>query len=320
MRKDGVSEPEEGKSRMRKTQISAMMAVLALLVVACGDDGPSGTPSPDPTATGPTTVSIDECQTPQGEQSPAEPKGVDFNMQLKEAGTLHIGSDNDFPPFEEIKPGEDKPVGFDVDLYQEIAKRLSLEAVSTTTGFDGLFTQSIPGNEFDLGVSAITIKEERKQTVDFTVPYFEADLSLVVNTEVTPEIKDIEDLAGATIGAQQGTTGEDCANFLVSKGLAAEVKSFDSASPMFQDLSTGGIAAVVNDRPASEGFVDKDPALAVVQVIETREQYGMAISKDKPDLRVAVNEALTEMMTDGTYATIYEKWFGTAPPFELPIR
>ncbi|HEX9711693.1 MAG TPA: transporter substrate-binding domain-containing protein [Actinomycetota bacterium] len=306
---------------MRITRVSAVMAVLTLLAVACAEDGTTGDGSPSPTAQ-PTipSVSIDQCQTPQGAQPPADPKGVDFNAQLNDPGILHIGSDNDFPPFEETKPGEDEPVGFAVDLYTEIADRLGLEARSTTTSFDGLFTQSIPGNEFDLGVSSITIKEERKQTVDFTIAYFEADLSLAINSELTPDIKTIQDLDGLTIGAQQGTTGEECANFLVAQGLAAEVKSFDTSSLMFQDLSTGGIAAVVNDRPASQGFVDKDSALAVVQVIETREQYGMAISKDKPDLRVAVNEALTAMMEDGTYAQIYETWFETPPPFEVPIR
>jgi ABC-type amino acid transport substrate-binding protein len=147
-------------------------------------------------------------------------------------------------------------------------------------------------------VSAITISEERKARVDFTVPYFEADLSLVTNVELNPDLETIDDLEGLTLGAPQGTTGEDCANFLVSEGLAAEVKSFDTSTPMFQDPSTGGVDAVVNDRPASQGFVDKA----------------------KPDLRAAIDGALTEMMEDGTYAEIYEEWFGTEPPFELPIE
>lgn len=297
-------------------------AVLALFAAACGGDDTTpraGSPTPRAGDTGIPVVSIGECQTAQGTQAPAVKKDVPYQQQLKQAGKLLVGSDNDYPPFEEQKPGTRKPVGFDVDLYDEVAKRLGLTAVSTTTDFDALFTQSIPTGEFDIGVSAITIKEERKKTVDFTVPYFQADLSLAINFSLTPAIKTIDDLAGKTIGAQSETTGEDCAKFLVSQGKAKEVKSFGSTGPAFQDLAAGRIAAVVNDRPASEGFIEKNPSLKVVQVIRTQEQYGFAISKDKPDLREAINAKLLEIMQDGTYATIYEKWFKTKPPFAVPL-
>lgn len=302
------------------TRAPALLSLLVLVLVACGDDAqPGASPTPTDQEAIP-TVALGECQTSQGDVPPAEPTGENFNSQLRESGILHVGSDNDYPPFESIPAEGGEPQGFDVDLYAAVAERLQLEPRSTTTSFDALFTQSIPGGQFDIGVSAITITAERKQTVDFTIPYFEADLSLAVNVARTPEIATIEDLSGLTIGAQQGTTGETCANFLVEEGYAAEVKSFDTSTPMFQDLAAGRIAAVVNDRPASQGFIDQNPDLEVVQVIETREQYGFAISKEKPDLRVAINDALTEIMEDGTYAEIYEEWFDTPPPYEVPIR
>jgi ABC-type amino acid transport substrate-binding protein len=289
---------------------------LAMLLAACASSGGSGGNGDVDIP----TVQIGACVTEQGDQQPTAPKGVDWSTQLKEQGVLNVGSDNAYPPFEEIKPGADEPVGFDVDLYTEVAKRLDLEPKSTTTDFDGLFTQSVPDGTFDVGVSAITIKESRKQTVDFTIPYFVADLSLAINVEETPDIEGIDDLEGLTIGAQQGTTGEDCAKFLVEEGKAADVKSYGDASLAFQDLEAGRIAAIVNDRPASQGFIEKNAdVLKVAQVIETSEQYGFAISKDKPDLREKINEVLMQIMTDGTYAAIYQKWFGTLPPFEVPL-
>lgn len=294
------------------------VVALGLVTAACAEDtSPQATTSPSPSAL--PVVEIAQCQTAQGAQPYAEPKGVDYTTQLKKAGELSIGSDNAYPPFEEIKPGANEPEGFDVDLYKEVAKRLGLTAKSTTTDFDALFTQSIPNGTYDLGVSAITIKEERKQTVDFTIPYFVADLSLAVNVDKTPNVKTIDDLAGQTLGAQKGTTGEDCAKYLVTQGKAKDVRSYGGADAAFQDLVAGRVVAVVNDRPASQGFVEKNPSLKVVQVISTKEQYGFAISKNKPDLRVKINEALTAMMQDGTYATIYEKWFDTKPPFTLPL-
>lgn len=290
--------------------------VLAMLLAACSSTSGGGSGNGEDIP----TVQIGACVTDQGDQPPADPKGVDWATQLKEPGVLNVGSDNAYPPFEEIKPGADQPVGFDVDLYTEVAKRLELEPRSTTTDFDGLFTQSVPDGTFDIGVSAITIKESRKQTVDFTIPYFVADLSLAINAEETPDIEGIDDLAGLTIGAQQGTTGEDCAKFLVDEGKAADVKSYGDASLAFQDLEAGRIAAIVNDRPASQGFIEKNAeVLKVVQVIETSEQYGFAISKEKPDLREKINEVLRQIMTDGTYAAIYQEWFGTLPPFEVPL-
>jgi ABC-type amino acid transport substrate-binding protein len=294
--------------------------VLALAAVACGNEEPtvSGSPTASPSTEIP-TISIGACQTKQGAQPLASPKRADFKTQLKEPGVLNVGSDNDYPPFEEIKPGQKKPVGFDVDLYTEVARRLGLQAKSTTTNFDALFTQSLPSGKFDLGVSAITIKEERKQRVDFTVPYFVSDLSLAINVERTPEIRTIDDLSGKTIGAQKGTTGETCAQYLIDQGKAKALKTFADTGPAFQDLVVGRLAAVVNDRPASEGFIEKNSDLRVVQVIRTKEQYGMAISKEKPDLREAINQKLLEIMRDGTFARIYKKWLGTEPPFEVPL-
>lgn len=293
------------------------LLVLGLALAACAKSttGTTGSPSASPIP----SINIDKCQTDQGAQPVTPAKGVDYATQLKTQGELHIGSDNAYPPFEEIKPGATTPVGFDVDLYAEVAKRLGLTAKSTTTDFDALFTQSVPNGTFDLGVSAITIKESRKRTVDFTIPYFVADLSLAVNVAKTPAIKTIDDLSGLVLGAQKGTTGEDCAKVLVEQGKAKEVKSYADAALAFQDLGVGRVAAIVNDRPASQGFIEKNTDLKVVQVISTKEQYGFAISKEKPDLRVKINETLTAMMQDGTYATIYEKWFGTKPPFAVPL-
>ena len=298
--------------------IALLAAILTFATVACAKSKttttqPTESPTPIPVAT------IGQCVTNAGSQPPAAPKGVDFKTQLKEAAVLNVGSDNDFPPFESIPPGQKDPEGFDVDIYKEVAKRLGITAKSTTTSFDGLFTQSIPRGQFDVGVSAITIKEARKQTVDFTVPYFQANLSLAVNVEKTPNIKSIDDLAGQTIGVQTGTTGADCAKALVAQGKGKEVKEYDTAGPAFDDLVAGRIGAIVNDQPASEGFIEARTALKVVQILETNEKYGFAVAKTKPDLRVAINDALVKMMQDGTYATIYEKWFETKPPFTVPI-
>lgn len=302
----------------RNARITALVCVvLCFATIACAK---SKTTVTEPTPTPIPTATIGACVNQAGSQAPATPKGVDFKTQLKEQGVLNVGSDNDFPPFESIQPGKKDPEGFDVDVYKEVAKRLGVTAKSTTTSFDGLFTQSIPRGQFDVGVSAITIKESRKQTVDFTVPYFQANLSLAVNVQKTPNVKTIDDLAGLTIGVQTGTTGADCAKALVTQGKAKDVKEFDNTGPAFDDLVAGRIGAIVNDQPASEGFIEQNrPTVDVVQVLETNEKYGFAVAKDHPDLRKAISDALVAMMKDGTYAKIYKVWFKTEVPFTVPI-
>jgi ABC-type amino acid transport substrate-binding protein len=302
----------------RNARIAALLgALLCFATVACAK---SKTTTTEPTPTPIPTATIADCVTEAGSQAPATPKGVDFKTQLKEQGVLNVGSDNDFPPFESIQPGQKDPEGFDVDIYKEVAKRLGVTAKSTTTSFDGLFTQSIPRGQFDVGVSAITIKESRKKTVDFTVPYFQANLSLAVNVQKTPTVKTIDDLAGQTIGVQTGTTGADCAKALVTQGKAKDVKEYDNTGPAFDDLVAGRIGAIVNDQPASEGFIEQNrPTIDVVQVLETNEKYGFAVAKTKPDLRKAISDALVAMMNDGEYARIYKVWFKTDVPFTVPI-
>jgi ABC-type amino acid transport substrate-binding protein len=169
-------------------------------------------------------------------------------------------------------------------------------------------------------MSAFIADKNRARGADFTTPYFQADLSLIVNVKKTPEIKNIDDLIGKTIGAPKGTPSERCATFLVRLGIAEESKPYPDPQSALRDLNAGTIAAVVGDRPSLQALVEKTPTTRVVQVIETRAQYRIAVDKQKPDLRIAIDGALKAIMNDGTYAGVYEKWFGTEPPFAVPIR
>lgn len=292
------------------------ISVLALLLISVGcqpqqqEPGPAAPEEID-------TISIGECVTAPDENTPlTAAQNVDYNTQLKEAGKLTIGSDIAFPPFESVDPATNEPVGFDIDLGNEIATRLGLTAEFINTGFDALFTQSLPQGQFDIGISAITVKQERQASIDFTVPYFKADLSLAVAED--SDVETIEDLEGQLLGAQAGTTGEDCANVIKDRVGATDVRTFETAPQAFDDLSAGRIAGVVNDLPATRVILSQRSGIVIAQLIDTEEVYAIAIGKQKPDLRIAINGALTEMFDDGTYAEIYMKWFEVEPPFDLP--
>src|ERR671912_781128 len=226
---------------------------------------------------------------------------------------ITVASDIAYPPFEFEKNG--KPVGFDIDLMREIGKRAGFTPEFKNVTFDGI----IPGlgnNLYDAGASAFTITKAREKKVDFSDPYFNADQSLLVQSE--SPIKSVDDIGDGTVGVQLGTTGELKAKEFKQQGkITGEVRTFDTITEAFAALENGQIDAVVNDFPVSAYFAETSGgSLEVVQTIPTGEQYGIAFPQDS-DLLEPTNKALEEIKKDGTYAEIYEKWLGQKPE-EIP--
>ena len=224
-----------------------------------------------------------------------------------------VASDIAYPPFEFERDGE--PVGFDIDLMDEIGKRAGFTPEYQNVGFDGIIG-GLANNQYDAVISAMTITPERAERIDFSDPYFNADQSLLVPSD--SDIGAVEDIGDATVGVQIGTTGEIKANEFEEQGdITGEIRTFDTIEDAFAALNNGQIDAIINDLPVSQDEVNgSDGALEIVQVIPTGEQYGIAFPKDS-DLRQDVNKALQEIKDDGTYEEIYKKWIGRAPE-EIP--
>ena len=226
---------------------------------------------------------------------------------------ITVASDIAYPPFEFTKNGQ--PVGFDIDLMREIGKRAGYQVEFKNVTFDGI----IPGlgnNLYDAAISAMTITEERAQKVDFSEPYFNADQSLLVQSD--SPIESVDDIGDATVGVQIGTTGALKAQEFKQQGkISGEIRTFDTITDAFSALENGQVDAVINDLPVSLDKANQsDGALEIVQNIPTGEQYGIAFPKDS-ELVEPVNKALQEIKDDGTYAKIYEKWIGQKPA-EIP--
>lgn len=227
--------------------------------------------------------------------------------ELKD-GKLTLGSDTAFPPFE-YEEG-DKVVGFDVDLGTEIGKRMDVEVEFVPTAFDGIIP-ALNAKKFDGIMSAMTITDERKKEVDFSDPYIDSNQSLTVKKD--SGIKSVKDLSGKILGVQRGTTGELTAQKNQTTWGVTEIKSYDDTLLAFEDLKAGRIAGIINDFPVSAYLAKKTPELEVVEEIPTNEQYGIALRKESKDLKKKIDEALKEIKDDGTYDTIFEKWFGKKP-------
>lgn len=230
-----------------------------------------------------------------------------------EAGgeVLIVATEPAFPPFES-QAADGELEGFDIDLMNAIGEQAGVEIEFESLPFDGIIP-ALQAGTVDAAISGMTITEEREETVDFTDPYFKAGLAIAVQEE-TADVKSLSDLENRKIAVQIGTTGAETA----SEIPGAEISTFDSAPLALQELSNGNVDAVINDAPVTlyainTGNLDE---LTVAGELLTEEYYGIALPPDSPNLEV-INQALDEVIANGTYAEIYQKWFGTEPP-ELP--
>jgi len=231
------------------------------------------------------------------------------------ANTLVVGTAADFPPLEFIDENGNF-AGFDIELMNAIAEKIGYEVKWENADFAGLVA-SLQTGKYDAVISAMTITASRQEEVDFSRPYFRSDQAVVVQ-ESNVGILSREDLADKTIGVQLGTTGELLARELVSdKG---GVYTYESPDQAFLDLNTGRLGAVVNDLPVSSYFLLRNPnlPLKVAFTIETEEYYGIAVKKGNTELVEKINNALIQLKEEGKYAELYQKWFETEPPADIP--
>jgi ABC-type amino acid transport substrate-binding protein len=222
------------------------------------------------------------------------------------SGTLTVGSDIPYPPFEQGRPPDYD--GFDIELITEIAERLELDTQIKDTPFDTIFRDLAQG-KFDAVISGSTITDERERAVDFGDPYFLAEQSLLVQAD--SDVETIDDLAGETVGVQKGTTGEI---YVKENAPDATVRSYGELDDAYNALVAGQVEAVMFDLPGNQEAARTKDGLAIRESYDTGEQFGIAFSEDADALREAANEALAEMKDDGTFAELYEKWFRKAPP------
>jgi polar amino acid transport system substrate-binding protein len=225
---------------------------------------------------------------------------------------LVVGTDAAYAPFEsQNEKGE--IVGFDIDVVRAVARKAGIQVRFVNTPWEGIFNALAQGDR-DLLVSAITITDERRQTVDFSAPYFDAHQLIAVKQG--SKVARFADLEPLKVGVQTGTTGDDVVSKLLGK-TSTRVRRFESAPLALEELQAGGVDAVVIDNGVLVNFVANNPG-AMLRVVDdpgfVPEQYGIAVRKGNAELRAKIDQGLAAIRADGTYARIYASYFGQGAP------
>lgn len=246
------------------------------------------------------TVSLGACGG-GGEENAGAPE--------ENAEKLIIGVDSSFVPFEYLNQDTGEYEGFDVDMWAAIAEDLDLEYDLQPMDFNGLIP-ALQSGSIDGALAAMTITDERREKIDFSVPYYDAGLLVLVRAD-EEEIKSVDDLSGKVVATKTGTTSY---NYSAAIDGVKKVVPFPNIDGAYMELVNQGADAVVFDSPNILYYASnkgKDKVKPVGDILQA-EQYGIAFPKNS-ELTEKVDGVLQNMFEDGRYVEIYKKWFGVEP-------
>ncbi len=211
-------------------------------------------------------------------------------------------------------------VGFDVDISEEIARRLGvkLERVPVTNKTRIAFVQQ---GRIDMSVANMTHKRERDKSIDFSITYFFDGQKILAKKG---QFKDLKEFVGKKVATMQGTTSEiNVKNLLKELGdpdYEKNVISFQKESECFQALRMGRVAGWSTDSTILLGYAAQVPGeFELVGDFFSDEPYGIGLPENDSAWRDAVNFALQDIWLDGTYRKIYDKWYGPSTPYYFPL-
>ncbi|MFC0864119.1 transporter substrate-binding domain-containing protein [Sphaerimonospora cavernae] len=276
-------------STYRKTAgIGAVALATALLISACGGES--------------TTT------TAEGSAAPSAAGGV----ELVNPGKLTTCTNVPYEPFQ-FNDENGKVVGFDVDIVDLVAKKLGVTQDIVDIDFAAIKSgAAMNARKCDLAAAGMTITDERKQNIDFSVPYFDSTQALMAKKG--SGITSLEDVKtkGLKLGAQASTTG-----LMYVKDKGYDPVEFADSPKELNGLQAGRVDVIIQDLPVVLTWLKKSDVgekFEMVASLDTGEQYGVGMKKGNTELLKVVDEAINAAKADGTYNEIYKKWFGTEPP------
>ena len=226
--------------------------------------------------------------------------------------TVVVVTENAYPPLQFVDPKSGKAIGWEYDAMNEIAKRLNFKVEYQNTSWDAMI-QAVSDAQYNIGMTGITIKEDRKQKVDFSDPYMRSQQFMLVRGDEKRfnDAKTFGAFKEGLVGAQPGTTPFYTAVYEVLDGNEQNprIKLFETFGATVQALKTGDVDTVLTDGTAGKGYVDaSNGGLKLIGRPLGIEDFGFIFPKGS-DLVAPVNSAIAALKADGTFAGLDKKWF-----------
>ncbi|MDH6231459.1 polar amino acid transport system substrate-binding protein [Mesorhizobium soli] len=226
--------------------------------------------------------------------------------------TVTVVTENAYPPLQFIDPKTGEQIGWEYDAMNEMAKRLNFKIEYQNTSWDAMI-QAVSDGQYNIGMTGITIKEDRKEKVDFSDPYMRSQQFMLVRSDESrfTDAKSFGAFKDGLIAAQPGTSPFYTAVYEILDGNEQNprIKLFETFGATVQALKSGDVDLVLTDSVAAKGYVDSSGgALKVVGEPLGTEDFGF-IFKKSSDLVAPINAAIASMKADGTFDALNKKWF-----------
>jgi polar amino acid transport system substrate-binding protein len=252
-----------------------------------------------------TALVLSACATSASGTSASEAEDNPYGLITP--GQIRVASLGDAKPYT-FTDESGEFTGFDVELFTDVAERIGIDdVVFTGQDFSGLLA-AVANGQFDVGVAAIGITEEREQTVDFSDGYLAGYLTVMASPDA--DIADEEDLAGKRLGVVQGTLQEA---YAVKNFTETDLVRFPDNNSAISAVNSGSIDAHFLDYEAAKEYAEQYGLVNSIDIPSFDAPAGFAIAKGNTAFQSALNEALAAAMEDGTWKTLYEKWFPGSP-------
>lgn len=231
---------------------------------------------------------------------------------IKKSGKLVVYTEAGFAPYEFYYNNE--IVGVDVEIMKAVAKKLGVELEISDVNFNTICA-SVKSGKADVGAAGITINDDRKQSVSFSVPYSSTEQYVIVAAD-NDAIKTVEDLSGKKIGVQEGTTSDLAINKLITDKVLTGSEAIGYNSPAIAAASVPDkVDAVVTDKLTAELIVKNNSGLKTFKLVDKdgkgvteTEEYGIAVGKDSTELLAVIDEVIKELTADGSITKWVEQY------------
>ena len=230
-----------------------------------------------------------------------------FACGKKDGNKLTLATSADFPPYEFYR--NDQIVGIDAEIAAAIADKLGLELVIEDIDFDSVVL-SVETGKYDIAMAGLTVTDERREQVSFSMSYA-TGVQVVIVPEGSPitSVDDLfEDGAFHDIAVQLSTTGDLYSTWDLEEEGLAFVDRYTKGTDAILALTTGKVDCVIIDNEPAKAFVRQNPGLKILDTEFAVEDYAIAVNKDKSDLLKKIDDALRELIADGTVQSIVDKY------------